>query len=61
MWQKPTSGAWLFILLGLITLFGLVWVGGDALRPDGRGGDDAGVVHPQPLGVDNDVAPRYDN
>jgi hypothetical protein len=60
-WQKPTSGAWLFLALGLLAFVALVYASGRVQHRDERAEDDAGVVHPQPLGVDDDVAPRHEN
>lgn len=59
-WRKPTGGAWLLIVLALVTLFGLVLVAGRVWQADSVGEDDAGVVHPQPMGVDDDASTRYD-
>ena len=60
-WQRPTGGAWALVALCVLALVGLVLAAGRVWEPDELGEDDAGVVHPQPLGVDDDVAPRYGN
>ena len=51
----------MLVALGLLALIGLVFASGRVWQADSVGDDDAGVVHPQPVGVDDDLAPRYNN
>ena len=44
------------VLFTLVALIGFVVVSGRVFQADSVGEDDEGVVHPQPLGVDDDVA-----
>ncbi len=46
---------WLAIVFAVIVLIGFVLVSGKAFQADTVGENDSGVVHPQPLGVDDDV------
>jgi hypothetical protein len=59
-WPKATGGGWMLIVFGLFALVGLVVASGRVWLADSVGEDDVGVVHSQPMGVDDDVSPRYD-
>lgn len=51
----------IWILLGIIAVLAVIVLGyfvfaDSTPTADARGGNDAGVVHPQPLGVDDDLS-----
>jgi len=48
--------AWLSIAFAVFVLFAFVAVSGKVFQADTEGENDAGVAHPQPVGVDDDVA-----
>ncbi len=47
---------WGLMIFAVAVLVGFVAVSGNVFQADTVGEDDAGVVHPQPLGVDDDIA-----